>query len=278
MSIKAFDRTRGRTVFEVGYLLAACRSTFTLGGQPQNRNQRNQTLFRITHGKGQSRMRTFAILIGLCIVSVAIVEAAETLKGIDAVAEKHRAAVAKADLARSNAVQKSREETIGLLVKFANDAYAKKDRLSETNAWKSVLQLDRNHVRARQYFKDLGTLDATLAALPKSDVHASPLSPFVGTWRMYKDGQGTRPFGHFKILSDSTIAQVAGENKFLWREKLEPVPDTNEFYYNSGNNFQRCIIAGDRLVIEQWIGLPSPSKSIPNAPINWIVYGSRESN
>lgn len=221
-------------------------------------------------------MRTFAILIGLCIVTVAIVEAAETLKGIDAVTEKHRIAVAKADLARSNAVQKSREETIGLLVKFANDAYAKKDRLSETAAWKSVLLLDRNHVRARQYFKDLGTLDATLAALPKTDDLVSPLSPFLGKWRIYRDGQGRNPSWHVIVSADATITNMAGD-KVGWRAKLEPIPDTNEFYFNEGNCFHRCIIAGDRLVIEQWCGLPSPSKTIPNAPINWIQYGIRES-
>lgn len=222
-------------------------------------------------------MRTFTILIGLSIITVAKVEAAENPKGVDAIAEKHRSVVAKANLARSNTIQKSREETISLLVKLANDAYAKKDRITETGAWKSVLQLDRNHVRARQYFKDLGTLDATLAALPQNDDLVSPLSPYLGRWRIYRDGQGINPSWHYVVTADLTITLLEGGDKVGWREKLEPIPNTNEFYYTRSDCFHRCIIAGDRLVIEQWCGLPRPPKSIPNAPINWIQYGIRES-
>ena len=111
-------------------------------------------------------MRLPTTLVVLWIFTATHIVAADNPKGLDAVLEKHRAAVAKADLARNNAVQKSRDDTVALLAKFATDAYSKKDRSAETAAWKAVIQLDHNHLRARQYFKDLGTLDKVLAELP----------------------------------------------------------------------------------------------------------------
>lgn len=221
-------------------------------------------------------MRALVVLVTVGILSISIAVAADSLNAIDAVVQKHRATVERATAARTSAIKKSQDDSVGMLLKLANSAYSKRDRLSETNAWKAILQLDRDHPRARQYFADLGNLEATLAALPKNEDLPSAIAPFVGKWRIYRDGQGINPSFHFVIFPEGTIAFDGAANAA--RIKFERFPDRNEYYYNTGNCFHRCMIAGDRLIVEQWCGLPGPVKTIPDAPISWIIFGIRETN
>lgn len=217
------------------------------------------------------------ISVAFCFLAIAYCQAADNSKGIDSVLEKYRSAVAKADQVRNNAIQKARDEAINLLVKSANEAYSKKDRIAETRAWTTILQLDRNHSRAQQYFKDLGTLDAVLTTLPKSEDLSTPTTTYVGKWRMYPDGQmdAENRTWHYIISADLTIENRSG-NSTRWKEKMEPIADTKELSYQSSNCYHRCIVIGDRLIIEQWCGLPNKPPTVPTSKPNWIQYGFRE--
>jgi hypothetical protein len=218
-----------------------------------------------------------SVLVGISVLATTCCVAADNSKGVDSILEKHRSATTKADQVRNNTVQRSRDDSINLLAKAANDAYAKKDRIAETKAWTTILQLDRGHLRARQYFKDLGTLDTVLASLPKSDDLGGPIDRYVGKWRTYADGHttGGNASWNYIISPDLTIANMSGDI-VRWKVKLEPIPDTNELSFYESNCYMRCMLVGDRLIVEQWCGLPNKPQTIPASKPQFIQYGFRE--
>ncbi len=196
----------------------------------------------------------------LATVFVVVAYGADVPKALDAILEKHRVAVAKADLARSNAFEKSRDESVSLLVKLANDSYTKKDRLVETAAWKEVLRLDRNHVRAKRYFSDLGTLEAVLVEFPADD-GSGMLFPKAGKWRTrYSDGAAAE----FALAGNGGVKISFGK---------KPAGDCRADFKNGvaivvaphNNSLERWTIGGDRLFIEHWYGLKTLDAEKPPA-------------
>ena len=130
-------------------------------------------------------MRTVLMTVAALALCGLVAHAAENVKEIESLLKVHSDAIARADKARAIAVEKARDDTIAKLMKLAGRAYTEKDRVSETNAWRSVLQLDRQHQRARRYFSDLGTLEQVEKDLgePSADESAQP-TKLVGKWTM----------------------------------------------------------------------------------------------
>lgn len=130
-------------------------------------------------------MQMRAILFSLVVVtfSVSISIGSDNSKQVEGVLISHNESVLKADEIRAKAVEKSAREAVLQLTRLASKAFSEKDRVSETNAWKAILTVDRSNPKATQYFKDLGTLEKTLAELPPeaTPVHALQVS-IVGKW------------------------------------------------------------------------------------------------
>lgn len=96
-------------------------------------------------------------------------------KQVEGVLKSHNESVVKADEIRAKAVEKSAREAVLQLTRLASKAFSEKDRVSETNAWKAILTVDRSNPKATQYFKDLGTLEKTLGELASSDRYSDAI-------------------------------------------------------------------------------------------------------
>ncbi|MDB5336111.1 MAG: pknB 22 [Planctomycetaceae bacterium] len=107
---------------------------------------------------------TLSMAVGIILVCCQIAIAEEST-AIETIFRNHAEALAKADLIRSRAANKARDDAVSMLTKLAAKSYKANDRLAETEAWKAVLKLQRNHKKATQYFTDLGTLDKVLAEI-----------------------------------------------------------------------------------------------------------------
>ena len=208
----------------------------------------------------QNCFRAFVLLIACALV----VHAADNGKEIEALMRVHGEAVAKADKARELATEKSRDETIAKLVKLAGRAYAEKDRVGETNAWRNVLQLDRQHSKARRYFTDLGTLDQVEKELGESKVLESIDSrKLVGKWIVMFSNKDSGPI---VIPKDGVVRRIEGENGAgkLTIEKGEVLLRIPAFV-------ERYTIMGDRIFVEQW----APTKTFPGSAPHIFGYGVR---
>lgn len=208
----------------------------------------------------QNCFRAFVVLIACSLV----VHAADNGKEIEALVRDHGEAVAKADKARELATEKSRDETVAKLVKLAGQAYAEKDRVGETNAWRHVLQLDRKHSKARRYFTDLGTLDQVEKELDESKVLESIDSrKLVGKWIVIFSNKVTGPI---VVPKDGVVRRMGGENGAgkLTIEEGEVLLRIPAFV-------ERYTMMGDRIFVEQW----APTETFPGSVPHIFGYGVR---
>lgn len=210
-------------------------------------------------------MRTWMTIAALLAVCAVIVRAAENTKEIENLLKVHTEAVARADKARTLAVGKSRDETIAKLVKLAGRAYADKDRGGETNAWRSVLQLDRQHPKARQYFSDLGTLDQIEQELGEStEDKPADARRLVGKWSVLFNNEASGPI---VIPADGVVRRGDGDKR-IGKITVE----RGEFILRLPEAFvERYTLAGDRLFVEQW----APASTFPQAAPLIFGYGKK---
>lgn len=210
-------------------------------------------------------MRPLFITVVALALCGAIVHAAENIKEIDSLLRSHGDAVARADKARTQAVGKSRDDTIAKLVKLAGRAYSDKDRVSETSAWRSVLQLDRQHQRARKYFSDLGTLDQVEIELGEAtDDVAAHARKLVGKWSVLFNNRATSPIA---IPADGVVRRGDGE-KLIGKITVE----RGEMILRlPADIVERYTIAGEKLFVEQW----APASTYPQSAPSLFGYGVR---
>ncbi len=204
----------------------------------------------------------FLCLLAVVATSGFLAIAADNEKEIEALLRGHADATLKADQARLRAVETSRDNTIASLVKVAGRAYTAKDRISETNAWKAVLRLDRDHKKARQYFTDLGTLDQVLKELPESNtVGTTTLPRFVGKW------QGVFHNGAKETISISNDGIVILQKQPGVKCKLENTKGGAAILVKRPDSdcLNRYTLAGEKLLFEQWCPSSLYPKSDPNA-------------
>lgn len=192
-------------------------------------------------------MRLISSCIILFATAVSIAQASDNTKLVEATLKNYNESVGKADDVRSKAVEKARHETVQQLARMASKAYSEKDRVAETNAWKAVLTVDRSHTKAVQYFKDLGTLEKTLAELPK-DVGAPVAQPtsIVGKWSVYRDNSGIKPFSEYDFRADGTIHQDRGQWGTYSVEGDALIGRTPD------GGISRFTVIGDKMIQEQW--------------------------
>lgn len=210
----------------------------------------------------QSISRTCLCLLAIVATSDLIAIAADNEKEINALLRGHADATLKADQARLRAVEKSRDDTIASLVKVAGRTYTAKDRLSETNAWKAILKLDRDHKKARQYFADLGTLDQVLTELPHNDsTETTTLPRFVGNWEgvFHNNAKETITISNdgIVILQKQRGVKCQFENTKGGAAILVKRPDSD--------CLNRYTLAGEKLLFEQWCPSSRYPKSNPSA-------------
>lgn len=216
----------------------------------------------------QNTFRVFLFLLAMLITSSGRVIAADNEKEIDTLLRVHADATLKADQARLRAVETSRDNTIASLVRVAGRAYTAKDRVSETNAWKAILRLDREHKKARQYFTDLGNLDQMLKELPESNtVGTTTLPRFVGKWQgvFHNGAKETISIGNdgIVILQKQPGVKCQLENIKGGAAILVKRPD--------GDCLNRYTLAGEKLLFEQWC----PSSLYPKSDPNGFGYAVR---
>ncbi len=201
---------------------------------------------------------TFTSALVYCLV-FSNAWSADNSKQIERVLHNHGEAIAKANDLRAKATEKSRNEAIVQLTKMATAAYADKDRLSETNAWKAVLMLDRSNAKATQYFKDLGTLDQILATIPEDSAGGS-LFRLVGKWHVSCDN---------KAQAD---VEFTPEGVLLTDNKAKAHPriaaDRDSITFRKGDCVDKYTMAGNKLLFEQWF----PASIYPNSgPSNFGI-------
>lgn len=209
-------------------------------------------------------MRT-TLLVTLTLVVIGItVDAAENGKEIEAVLKVHGEAVAKADKLHTTSIEKARDEAISKLIKLAGRAYTEKDRVSETNAWRTVLQLDRQHAKARRYFEDLGTLEQVEKELGEPKTPESvDLKKFTGKWNvMFSNRAG----GPIVIPKDGVVRRGEGPNL---TGKL--AVENGEVLLRMPAFIERYTLMGDRVFVEQW----APASSFPDSAPLIFGYGPR---
>lgn len=169
--------------------------------------------------------------------------AADNSKQIERILHNHGEAIAKANDIRAKAIEKSRSDAVAQLTKMATAAYSEKDRLAETNAWKTVLMMDRSNAKATQYFKDLGTLEQVLKTIPE-DTSGGNLFRIAGKWRVSCDN---------KVQFD---VDIAAEGVLLTDNKKTAYPklttDKDSITFRRGEVVDRYTVAGNKLLFEQW--------------------------
>ncbi len=206
--------------------------------------------------------RMLLCLLAVVATSGFLAIAADSEKEIEALLRGHADATLKADQARLRAVETSRDNTIALMVKVAGRAYTAKDRFSETNAWKAVLRLDREHKKARQYFGDLGTLDQVLTELPHNDSAETAMLPrFVGKW------QGVFHTGTKETITISNDGIVILQNQPKVKCQFENTKGGAAILVRRPNSncLNRYTLAGEKLLFEQWDPHSTYPKSAPSA-------------
>lgn len=214
-------------------------------------------------------MRTIQYATLIFIFSGSLVFAADNTKQIETAIRNYRDAVAKADDIRSRALNKERNETLAQLSKLATRAFADKDRVSETRAWKAILTLDRSHGKAVQYFKDLGTLQSVLEELPdEPGLDQKKAVKIVGRWHVFRDNQAKTPFCEYIFQSDGHVLTK--------RRNSPPEPwakftleDDSIVTRGTNSGISRFTILGDRFLQEQW------DEGFPASPPNWFYFGMR---
>ena len=209
-------------------------------------------------------MRTVLMTVAALALCGLVAHAAENVKEIESLLKVHSDAIARADKARAIAVEKARDDTIAKLMKLAGRAYTEKDRVSETNAWRSVLQLDRQHQRARRYFSDLGTLEQVEKDLgePSADESAQP-TKLVGKWNMMFSNKAAGPL---VIPKDGVVRRIDGENG---TGKI--VLERGEALLRIPAFVERYTMMGDRIFVEQW----APASTYPASAPLIFGYGVR---
>ncbi len=198
-----------------------------------------------------------------------LVSAADNTKQIEAVTRNFSDAVARADDVRSKSLDKARNDAIAQLSKLATKAFADKDRVSETRAWKAILTLDRSHDKAVQYFKDLGILDKVLAQLPDEPGQAPPkLAKIIGRWYVYRDNQARTPFCEYLFQSDGNVLVKRGDSvPEPWARYV--IEGDSIVTHGANSGLCRFTVFGDRFLQEQW------DDGITTSPPNWFYFGMR---
>jgi len=209
-------------------------------------------------------MRMFSMTVAAFALCGLVAHAAENVKEIEAVLRVHGDAVAKADKLRAVSVDKSRDEAIGKLVKLAGRAYTEKDRVGETNAWRTVMQLDRQHAKARRYFEDLGTLGQVEKDLGELNLPESvDLKKFVGKWNVTFSN---RAGGPIVIPKDGIVRRGDGPS-LTGKLSIE----NGEVLLRMPAFMERYTLIGDRIFVEQW----APPATFPDSAPLIFGYGPR---
>ncbi len=207
-------------------------------------------------------MRTFRLSVAASMLLVLHSSfGADNVKQIETAMRNHREAITKAEELRVKAVEKSRTETVAQLARLASRAYAEKDRLAETNAWKAVLAFDRKNAKAVRYFQDLGTLEKVLQELPPEAVDAKDVfGHFTGKWiTIFPNGiEHTMEFtadGKAKFQGFTTFCECTVDATYegLAIAVTSPAKDVKNRY----------TLMGTRMLVEQWIPPAAYPKAVP---------------
>ncbi len=214
-------------------------------------------------------MRAILFSVVVCVFVSSLASAADNEKQVEVALRNYGEVAAKANEVRTKAVDKARNDAIGQLTKLAAKAFAEKDRVSETNAWKAVLTLDRSHAKATRYFKDLGTLERVLEEISKQSAGDTPKAARInGRWRGYRDSQARTSFCEWNFLPDGTYLIKNGTEDFRPAGKYKVEDDAIVVQAGDGV-ISRFTVIGNRLLHEQW------ADGYPNAAPNWYYYGIR---
>lgn len=171
--------------------------------------------------------------------------AASAQSDIDEIIRQHHADVNRADQARLAAVTKSRVKAITLLERQASAAYSRKDRNTETAAWRAILTLDRKHQKSRQYFADIGILDAELSKLPNPTIR----TPLPGKWvTKYATRKDTLAF---TVTSDGKV-EIQHKNRPAGKYTLNMKDGSAVVVIPHSDVAERWTLVGDRVLVESW--------------------------
>lgn len=205
-------------------------------------------------------LRAIVYTLPLCVLSLSMVLAADNAKLIDAVIRNYYLELAKADELRAKSVDKSKNDALAQLVKLASRAYSEKDRLSETNAWKMILRINRSHPKALQYFQDLGTLEQVLKDLPplEQSNEANIYSRFVGKWQITYNNEAVETIAFGKTGTHT----IPNQPNVKCRVDAILLSESITVTYPGGDHLNRYTLAGDQLLVEQW----GPAAEYPKSP------------
>lgn len=214
-------------------------------------------------------MRKILYLILILSFPERLVLAADNAKQIEAAVNNYRDAVIKADDVRSKSLDKVRTETLAQLSKLATRAFADKDRVSETRAWRAILTLDRSHDKAVQYFKDLGTLASVLEEIKVESSRYQPRGvKIVGRWLVFRDNQAKMPFCEYIFQTDGSVL-IKRENSAVEPWARYSTEGNAIVTRGTTSGICRFTIVEDRFLQEQW------SDGFPNSPPSWFYFGMR---
>ena len=179
----------------------------------------------------------------ICLCSAAPGDDVQILDAVKAYGD----AYAKAERVFEQACLKPRQTAVDRITKVAQKAYRDGNRETESKAWKYVLALDRDHVKARDYFATLGILEQTLADLPEISRQRSMLPG--GRWRVtYVFPSGTDAY-EYDIDAAGNFLRVAGNAAGV---KGRIIQAGDHLILNFGNTIDRWTPAGNRFLVEHW--------------------------
>lgn len=190
--------------------------------------------------------------------------AAEIQTDIDAALSGYIDAKEKADKARERSVSKARLDAIRKLEVSAKRAFGQKNRDAETNAYRGLLGVDRNHPEARKYFMNLGTLQRELDQLPAEE---SPLRRMAGKWRLRNTAGGLFDVA---VAADGTFTYFESNGtQNVWSGQL--VGSSIVVLRKVDNTCDRWTLAGDKVLFEQWwnMGLTIDPTKEPAFAYGW---------
>lgn len=192
----------------------------------------------------------FGLFVAASLLSASITLAADNTKQIEAALRNYAEGISRVDDVHDKAADKLRNEATTQLIKIANRAFADKDRLAETNAWKAVLSVDNEHAKAVQYFKDLGTLDATLAEVTKaSPADLAKLTKLQGDWIAYA---GFRTEFVHRFTTGGIVEGLGPDGRsVLWKSTPLTLRGTG-VVTEHGGEMHTYTPVGDRLILEAW--------------------------
>jgi hypothetical protein len=176
-------------------------------------------------------------------------------------------ATEKAAREQERAREVARTSAITKLHKLAERAYREGNRTDETAAWKAVLSVDSENVRARKYFTDLGVLNDALKDASDPVKHNATAMSLIGKWRTRYNNEKS---ADFTVHPNGTVTyhfqgNVPNDQKLEIRDAtiILPLPKDGVI--------ERWTVAGDRLLIEQWYSNESLASKQPAPGFGYAV-------